>query len=101
MELILKHAPYYRVKRGQTLALIAETFRIPVSVLVKENALEKEVEEGQVLSIPASRFHLYRVREQNAAVRIGGAVSGAERDRLLLSRSNRIFGLITKIRTVS
>ena len=62
MELILKHAPYYRVKRGQTLALIAETFRIPVSVLVKENALEKEVEEGQVLSIPASRFHLYRVR---------------------------------------
>lgn len=52
----------YRVKRGQTLFTIAETFRIPPRVLAAVNALDGEVREGQVLTIPAERRNLYVVR---------------------------------------
>lgn len=62
MELSLKQTRYYRVKRGQTLALIAETFRIPAPVLARENALTSDVEEGQVIIVPAVRRDVYCVR---------------------------------------
>lgn len=51
----------YRVKRGQTLAEIAETFRVPLRLLAAYNRLEKEAEEGAVLLLPPSG-DLYTVR---------------------------------------
>lgn len=53
---------YYRVKRGQTLTLIAETFCVPAPVIARENALTAEVEEGQVIAVPSERRNLYCVR---------------------------------------
>ena len=49
----------YVVKRGQTAAAIAEYFQLPVTLLIKENALTEEPNEGQVLKIPQARGNLY------------------------------------------
>ena len=62
VKLLLQESGIYRVKRGQTLALIAGTFCCPVSLLVRENHLTQEVSEGQVLLIPEGRGNLYTVR---------------------------------------
>lgn len=48
----VKSAKYYKVKKGQTVAKIARFFCVSERALVKENALNKEVEEGQILRIP-------------------------------------------------
>ena len=53
---------FYKVKKGQTVAKIARFFCVSERALVKENALNKEVEEGQILRIPEARGNLYTVR---------------------------------------
>ena len=62
MELISSRPAFYRVKGGQTLAIIAQAFRVPLPLLCKENALCGEIWAGQVLSVPAPRGNAYCVR---------------------------------------
>ncbi len=53
---------YYQVKKGQTIAKIAEAFCLPPTLIVRENRLKEEVFEGQILQIPEVRGNLYSVR---------------------------------------
>ena len=62
MKLLFEIPRIYRVKKGQTLLGIAETFQVPPRLLVTENALEGEVREGQVLSVNFVRGNAYTVR---------------------------------------
>lgn len=62
MMLTLSRPNLYRVKRGQTIAQISHVFRVPVSVLVYENGLKEEVQEGDVLIIPPQASNCYLVR---------------------------------------
>lgn len=52
---------FYKVRKGQTLRLIAEAFSVPETRLVFDNALKKEVEEGQILRMPTEKGNLYTV----------------------------------------
>lgn len=63
----------YRVKRGQTASEISRAFGVPLSVLVRENGLTKEVEEGQVLSIPPAPCALYCVRGGESKTQLCGS----------------------------
>ncbi len=58
---MLCRSEFYRVKRGQTLASVAEAFRIPARLLAAENLLTEEVSFGQILKIPAAEGNLYTV----------------------------------------
>ncbi len=62
MKLFLTDRNLYRVKKGQTLALVAETFGLSPRLLAEENGLSAEISEGQILKIPAPCGNLYTVR---------------------------------------
>ena len=50
---------YYRVKRGQTLRDISLAFGVAVGVLIRENGLQAEPQEGALLYIPEMRGNRY------------------------------------------
>ena len=62
MKLSLRIPEYYRVKKGQTLLEIAQTFLLPPRVLAFSNNLSKDPQEGAVLYIPPRCGNLYTVR---------------------------------------
>ncbi len=53
---------FYRVKDGQTLAMVADAFSVPMTLLARENELRGEPFAGQVLSIPQHCGNVYRVK---------------------------------------
>lgn len=53
---------YYKVKRNQTVETIANAFFVTPNAIIEENRLEKEVEEGDVISIPKPKGNLYSVK---------------------------------------
>jgi LysM repeat protein len=54
---------YYKVKKGQSLAEIADCFSVSEYLLAKENALTQAPFAGQILRIPSERGNAYTVRE--------------------------------------
>lgn len=62
MELVFCKEDFYRVKKGQRVKEIAAAFGLPPRVLIGENALTCEVQEGQILAIPHMCGNLYEVR---------------------------------------
>ena len=58
----LREKKLHRVAAGQTLEKIAEIYKIPVRLLVKENGLTKEVYSGQILILPERTGNLYTVQ---------------------------------------
>lgn len=53
---------FYKVRKGQTLGMIAEAFSVPETRIVYDNSLKGEVSDGQILRLPAERHNLYVVR---------------------------------------
>ncbi len=53
---------FYRVGVGDTLTSIANRFNIPVTLLIYENNLDREVELGDMLYIQSEECLLYTVR---------------------------------------
>lgn len=62
MKLSLRIPEYYRVKKGQTLLEIAQTFLLPPRVLAFCNNLTQEPQAGAILYIPPRCGNLYTVR---------------------------------------
>lgn len=54
---------YYKVKSGQTLREIAETFCVSERALVRANGLKGEPFCGQVLEIPKLQGNAYTVKQ--------------------------------------
>ncbi len=79
MELEFREQTYYRVKRGQNLALIAAAFSLPPRLLAEENGLKAEVEEGQILHIPKESRNLYLVRGGESMTELCGSKENFEK----------------------
>ena len=79
MKLVLRIPKFYRVKRGQTLLMIASAFQVSPALLATENAIAGEVEGGEILKLPA-RGNIYTVQ-------------GGESKTLLCGSPQRFFEL--------
>lgn len=64
---------YYKVKEGQSLREIAETFCVAERLLAKENGLTKQPFAGQVLKIPLERGNVYTAREGDSKALLCGS----------------------------
>ena len=64
---------FYQVKKGQTLAQIAENFSVSPFLLVKINALATPPCAGQILQIPNERGNLYVVQEGDTKTLLCGS----------------------------
>lgn len=60
----------YRVQQGDTLYLIADRFNIPVTLLIKENNLSREIEEGDILYLIPCETDLYVVKPTDTLLTI-------------------------------
>ncbi len=77
MKLCLVTPKYYRVKRGQTLSEVAETFHTTPRLLVLKNNLTAELWEGQILELPPAG-NLYRVRGGESRSMLCGSMKAFE-----------------------
>ena len=58
---------YYRVQKKDTLLSISAKLSVPASVIVADNELKKEVEEGDILFIRQCEGKLYTVEPEDTA----------------------------------
>ena len=63
---------YYKLKEGQTLLDVAQTFSLPISLLVQENGLLGEPASGEILKIPCVRGNLYTVQASDTKSLLAG-----------------------------
>ena len=70
---------YYQVKEGQTLAQIAQYFRVSPRLLAKENRLTAQPFAGQILAIPTERGNAYTVREGDTKALLCGSAENFEK----------------------
>lgn len=66
----------YKVKHGQTLCQIAETFCVSQRLLAQENGLTQEVFEGQILTIPKERGNAYTAKPDDTKELLCGSEEG-------------------------
>ena len=64
---------FYQVKKGQTLAEIADYFSVSQFLLVKINKLTSPPYAGQILKIPNERGNLYTVQEGDTKILLCGS----------------------------
>ncbi len=64
---------YYKVKKGQSLAEIADCFSVSEYLLAKENGLTQAPFAGQILRIPSERGNAYTVREGDTKALLCGS----------------------------
>lgn len=83
----LVRGDYIRVRKGQTLAAIAETYSLPPRLIAAENALTEEVTEGQILRLPHTECNLYTVRGGESKTLLCGSPETFER----LNRTQRLY----------
>lgn len=82
MKLETEQKTYYRLKKGQTLADVAQFFGVPPRVLAALNSLGEEPQAGRVLQIPEERRNLYTVRGgESKALLCGSDETFEERNR--------------------
>ena len=67
---------FYRVKKGQTLAQIADYFSVSQFLLVKINRLTSPPYEGQILRIPQESGNAYVVQEGDTKAFLCGSEEG-------------------------
>ena len=63
----------YKVKYGQTLRQVAETFCVAERLLAQENALTEEIFEGQILRIPDTRGNAYTAKPEDTKTLLCGS----------------------------
>lgn len=83
----LVRGEYIRVRKGQTLAAIAEAYGLPPRVVAAENGLTGEVSEGQILRLPRAEHNLYTVRGGESKTLLCGSPAAFER----LNRTTRLY----------
>ena len=64
---------YYRVKKGQTLAEIADYFSVSERLLAQENGLTEAPFAGQILTSPTERGNAYTVQEGDTKTLLCGS----------------------------
>ncbi len=72
----IEQAKYYKVKKGQRLAQIADYFSLSPYLLARENRLEGEPYAGQILTLPPWRGNRYVVKEGDTKALLCGSEEG-------------------------
>ena len=67
------------VRKGQSLANIAEFYCVSAHLLAKENDLKEEVYAGQVLKIPNEKGNAYFVQEGDSKALLCGSEENYEK----------------------
>ena len=62
----------YKVKKGQTVAMLAKEIGVTAYLLAATNGLKEEIFEGQILVLPSSG-NLYTVREGDTKALLCGS----------------------------
>lgn len=62
---------FYRVNSGDTLVSVAEKFSLPITSLIKLNALSSDISEGDLLYVESTEQTLYRVKPFDTAESLG------------------------------
>jgi hypothetical protein len=70
---------FYKVKKGQTLAMIARAFSTTESLLVRENGLTAPIFEGQILKIPRVRGNVYVAKAGESKKLLCGSAENFEK----------------------
>lgn len=52
---------FYRVSIGDTVLGVAERFNVPATKIIKDNNLDKDIEQGDMLYIEKDESRLYKV----------------------------------------
>ena len=73
VKLLLKESGFYRVKRGQTLQMIARAFSCPERLIAAQNGLTEDVGEGEIVLIPKTEGNLYTVRGGESKALLSGS----------------------------
>jgi len=68
-----ERSTFYRVKKGDDINKIAETFSVPPFLLAKINCLMDEVAVGQIITIPSAEGNLYTVRAGDTKEKLCGS----------------------------
>ena len=79
MKLELEQPSYYRLKKGQSLADVANVYGVPPRALAALNGLKEEPREGSVLQLPAERRDLYTVRGGESKTLLCGSAENFEK----------------------
>ena len=61
---------YYRVKKNDTLLTVSAKFYVPAAIIVADNLLNSEPNEGDILFIRKIEGRLYSVRPEDSAFSI-------------------------------
>ena len=84
---------FYQVKKGQTLAEIANYFSVSERLLAKENGLSAPPFAGQILLIPKARGNAYTVQAGDSKALLCGS-----EENYRLKNGTDIFYLGMKVR---
>lgn len=74
----LKRKKLHKVAQGETLALLAETYRLPIRDIVLENGLTEEIWVGQVLVLPNRKGNLYTAQAGDSKTLLCGSKENYE-----------------------
>lgn len=77
---------YYRVQKKDTLLSVSAKLSVPASVIVADNLLKKEIEEGDILFIRKSEGKLYTVKPEDSVLSIADQFGVSETE--LLEKNN-------------
>lgn len=89
---------FYRVKKGDTLCCIAEKFKVSVFSIIKENLLNQEVEEGDMLVIDSHQT-TYKVMPLETLKDIAEKLNVTEEKLIELNGTDEVFyGTLIKVK---
>ena len=82
---------FYRVKKGDTLFTVSLKFSIPTSIIIDDNNLKKEIEEGDILYLSEPNGFSYVVKAGDTAESIADKFSVNPTELLLKNKTPYFF----------
>lgn len=82
---------FYRVQQGDDLFKISTMFNIPTALIVAENNLKQEPEEGDILYIQVPDGNIYRVKPNDTALSIANNFGITESELLEKNKIPYVF----------
>ena len=82
---------FYRVKSNETVMSLSQKFKVPVGILIDDNNLKREVEEGDLLYICAPIGDVYIVKPLDSIDSIAKKFGIEKQDLILKNKSPYFF----------
>ncbi len=82
---------FYRVQKGDSVALISDRFSIPQTSIIALNGLTKEIAEGDILYLEKQKAVTYKVQLFDTPKSVAEKFNTTERELLALNGVEYIF----------